>query len=86
MIQKTAEEKILAVLEVIKDQYDLSPKKSYATAGGAYYHRHPEGEIRIDTAKLLRAGGIDFYELEKILAKIEEDGLIETSQVLPDYI
>jgi hypothetical protein len=85
-VRKTAEEKIQSVLEYIKDQYDLSPKRSYSThAGGAYSYRHPEGEIRMDTSKLMVAGGVDYYELEKILAKLQEDELIVGSKVMSEY-
>jgi hypothetical protein len=87
MIQKkTAEEKIQSVLEEIKGQYDLSPKGEYSThAHSGYSYRHPAGEIRIDTNKLMLAGGIDFFELEKILAKLQEDGLLEKFDVVSEY-
>lgn len=85
-VQKTAERKIQSILECIKEQYDLSPKGSYITReGGAYAYRHPEGEIRMDTSKLLVAGGVDYYELEKILAKLQENGLIEEFRVMSEY-
>lgn len=86
MANKSAEEKIQGILECIKEQYDLSPKGEYLTHEHfGYYRRHPEGEIRLDVGKLMDAGGVDYYELEKILAKLQEDGLIEKFETVGDY-
>ena len=84
--QKTAEEKIQSVLECIKEQYDISPKESYSTSAGmSYSYRHKKGEIKLATHKLMYAGNIDFYELEKILAKLQEDGLIKSFKVASEF-
>ena len=83
---KTAEEKVKCILEQIKEQYDLGPKGSYSVnAGMGYGFRYPAGEIRLDTQRLLSAGGVDYFELEKILAKLQEDGLIEKFSTVSDF-
>jgi hypothetical protein len=85
MTKKSAEEKIQGILECIKDQYDLSPKGEYSThLHFGYSYRHLEGEVRLDTRKLMVAGDVDFYELEKILAKLREDGLIDKFETFGD--
>lgn len=85
MANKSAEEKIQSILECIKEQYDLSPKGEYSThLHFGYSYRHPEGEIRLDVGKLMAAGGVDYFELEKILAKLREDGLIEKFETFGD--
>jgi hypothetical protein len=82
---KTAEEKIAGILECIKKQRDLSPKGSYSTHSHfGYSYQHPEGEVRLDTGKLMSAGGVDYFELEKILARLREDGLILKFETIAD--
>lgn len=84
--KKTAEEKILDVLDCIKEQYDLSPKGRYSTHVhfGTYYV-HPEGEVKLSANNLMAAAGVDYFELEKILAKLQEDGLIQSFRGLSEY-
>jgi len=84
---RTAEDKILCVLESIKAQYDISPKSEYSTSYGmGYGYRHPAGEVKLNVQKELGQCGLDFNEYEKILARLKEDGLLEDFKILPDFV
>lgn len=84
---KTAEDKILCVLDCIKEQYDISPKGEYSTSFGmGYGFRHQAGQVECSVEKIIGRCGIDFYELEKILARLGEAGLIEDFKIQQDYI
>lgn len=80
------EDKIQCVLDLIKEQYDLSPKGDYSVSSGPYGRRYDAGEVRISTEKFCAKCSIEYIELEKILATLKEDGLISKFQIISEYV
>lgn len=83
--KRTAEDKILSVLDAIKDQNDLNPKGSYSVSSGPYGRTHKANEVRIYTQKLMEETGVEYVELEKILAKLKEDEMITRFQIISEF-
>jgi hypothetical protein len=82
---KTPNEKIGCVLTHIKDQYELSPKGTTTLRSDYYVEHRPTGEIRIPSETLCGECGITFLELQKILSKLREDGLIMSFEMISEY-
>ena len=85
MTKKSAEEKIQCVLEHIKEQYDLSPKGSFTVMTGHTGHSYTAGEIRIYSQQFTLSCEVNHTEIQKILGKLQEDGLIERFSIVSEY-
>lgn len=85
-IKRTPEDKILSVLEMIKEQNDLNPEGDYSVSSGAYGRRHSANEVEFYTRRdLLQNCDISYTELEKILAKLQAEGLIKRFTIISEY-
>ena len=76
MQPKTAEEKILCVLEKIKEQYEVGPKTptTYVPMGRGDTRRAIE--VIFITGFLITECGVSYQEFKKILGRLKEDGVI----------
>ena len=84
--KRTAQEKILSVLELIKDQSDLSPRGPRRTDYGVVRHYGRSREIKIHSQDFYNDCQLKHYELESILNKLREEGLLEGFKFIPDYM
>lgn len=84
--KRTAQEKILSVLELIKDRNDLSPKGPRRIDYGVVRHYSLPREIKIQSQDFYNDCQINHDELESILAKFQEEGLVERFKFVSDYM
>jgi hypothetical protein len=80
-----AERKILRVLDVIKAHWDLSPKNGYREKSGAYSYAHPPGELTLAMRTLVSEAKVEYEELNPILHKLEEEGLLKSVRRYNDF-
>lgn len=87
----TPEQKILCILEKLKEEWDLTPKKNdepMVQSGFIAYYRKT-GTKRIPMQRFSawerECGVKDWYELEDILAILKQDGLISNFGLHSEY-
>lgn len=89
----TANEKKLYVLEQLREEWDLTPKRDKAEYKGSFsenyivYYKDP-GETTISYQKQLRWYAdcdMDSYELKNILTIFQQEGIISNFEFLSEY-
>jgi len=91
----TANEKILYILEKLKEEWDLVPKKDVVKRDAGLgrgskivtHYKHPR-EARISSQRLwpwMQECGIDYHQLEYILRTLEQEGLIIKFRTFGEY-
>jgi hypothetical protein len=85
-ISKASKAKILNVLEIIHDRYELVPKEPQLQDHGVTTTvGDGGGRIKISTPEFLARGGINFHELEAILGTLKSDGLLSGFEFISEY-
>ncbi len=86
-LSKSAKEKILKVLEVIHGRYELAPKEPQLQNHGITSTiGDGGGKMRISAREFLKGGAINFQELEAILGTLKEEGLLNSFELIPEYM
>lgn len=85
-MKMTNEQKVLAVLEKINDQHELNPKEDYLVRNSRTGYTHSANSVRFNSIDFARHCRVDFTELEKILANLQQQGLIEDFRFVSEYV
>jgi hypothetical protein len=86
-ISKTSKEKILKVLDVIHGRYELAPKEpQLQNHGTTITYGDGGGKMKIVARDFLAGGEINFHELEAILGMLKEEGLLNSFELIPEYL
>jgi len=89
-IKDDIDSRTLFILEKIQDEYEIIKRQGFPAHTQDYYSRYS----RTHDAKIPERRwhswanelGIDFIQLEAILKIIENEGLLEKFEFIPDYV
>jgi hypothetical protein len=86
-LSKSSRVKILKVLEIIHGRYELIPKEPQLQDHGTTITvGDGGGKMRIVAQDFLADGIINFHELEAILGTLKEEGLLNSFELIPEYL